>query len=140
MSAPKAGERSPAAPAEAVSMETANAARGPPKVSRGREYMLTLKAAIAKKLSDMPHAASAASGAAGMAAVAREITAATRQTRRRAGAGPTPRPIHRSESQPPAKPPAAARTGGIQANHAACTMVRCWASTKYSVVKLTQRL
>src|SRR6516225_6892898 len=120
----------PAAPAEAVSIETANAARGPPKVSSGSEYMLTLKAATAKKLREIPQAARPTVGVKGMAKVMSERMEAARQTERRASAGSTPDWIQRRESQPPSKPPRAARAGGIQAYRAAWTRVRRRASTK----------
>src|SRR4051812_18835776 len=117
MSLPKRGDSSPAAPAEAVRIDTAKAAREPPKVSSGRLYMLTLKAAAAKKLMEMPTAAHPAFGAAGIAAVARPSTEAARQTRKRALTAAMPPCIHCREIQPPAKPPAPANTGGIHAYH-----------------------
>src|SRR5690349_16870248 len=107
------------APTDAVSMETANAARAPPKTSSGRAYIFTLKARIAKKLSETPAEAQRAEGAAGMAAPASARAAAATHTRRRASGGARPRSTSRFESHPPANPPIAANTGGIQAYQAA---------------------
>ncbi len=67
--------------------------------------MLTLNAATAKMLSEIPAEAQPGEGAHGMAAVARASTPAARQTRKRAAGGGTPRCTNRSESQPPRKPP-----------------------------------
>src|SRR5689334_12125680 len=125
MSLPNAGEMTNwMAPYDVTRIETANAARVPPNASSGRVYMLTLKAATAKMLSEIPAQAHAAVGAAGTAAVTSDNTEAARQTRKRAPIAATPRFISRSDSQPPAIPPAAANRGGIQAYHAACTSVR----------------
>src|SRR5204863_30035 len=120
-------------------METANAAGAPPKVSSGRVYILTLNPATAKMLREIPAQAHAAVGAAGIAAVASAIRDAARQTRKRADAAGSPRSTNRSDSHPPAKPPAPANTGGTHAYHAACTWVRPWTSTRYSVVHWNQR-
>src|SRR5512142_2487906 len=105
MSRPRSGEIRPAAPADAVSIDTANAAFGPPKMSSGRLYILTLNAATANQLSEIPAAPHDAAGANGIAAVARPSADAATHTRSRAAAGATPRSIHRRESAPPAKPP-----------------------------------
>src|ERR1051325_2524134 len=94
-------------------METAKAARAPPKHSTGMEYILTLNAATVKKLAEIPTQPHAALGAAGMAAVANENNEAAKQTRYRDAIADRPSPIQRSESQPPAIPPDAANTGGI---------------------------
>src|SRR4051794_12828129 len=111
-------------------METANAARDPPNASRGMEYILTLKAATAKKLTEIPTQLHAALGDAGIATVASESNEATTQTRYRDAIASLPRPIQRKESHPPAMPPAAAKTGGIQAYHAAWTFERWCTSTR----------
>src|ERR1035437_5615819 len=120
-------------------MATANAAGAAPKVSRGRVYMLTLKAATAKMLSEIPAAAQAGVGAHGRAAVARETTPAATHTRRRAAGAATPRSTNRRESQPPRKPPQHANTGGIQTYHAACWSVRRYTSTMYFEVHQDQK-
>src|SRR5438270_11442783 len=98
--------------------------------------MLTLKAATEKKLSEIPATAKAAPGAQGMAAVTRHAAAANPHTRRRAGKAATPAFIQRNESDPPARPPMAPRSGGSQANHAARTKLKWLTSTKWSVVQL----
>ena len=49
---------------------------------------------------------------------------AARQTRKRAAGAGSPRAMERSESQPPAKPPTAANTGGIHTYRTACCSVR----------------
>src|ERR1035437_2807427 len=95
-------------------MEMANAAGAAPKVSSGKVYMLTLKAATAKMLSEIPAAAHPGEVAHGRAAVARETTPAARHTRKRAADAARPRSTNRRESQPPRKPPQHANTGGIQ--------------------------
>src|SRR5215472_8470856 len=137
MTRPKAGEMSACTPPyEATRIETANAARAPPNASSGIVYMLTLNADTAKMLSEIIPDAQAAEGASGTAAVASEITAAATQTRNRAGSAARPRSMNRSESHPPAAPPAAANTGGIQAYHAACTSVTPCTWTRNSVVQL----
>src|ERR1044071_7141854 len=115
MRRPNQGDRRPGTPAEAVSMETAKAACEPPNTSSGSEYILTLKPATAKKLSEIPAAPHRAEGAEGMAAVASARTAESRQSRNRASGGATPRSISWRDSQPPVKPPAPAKTGGIHA-------------------------
>src|ERR1035441_561144 len=120
-------------------MEMANPAAAAPKVSSGKVYMLTLNAAMAKMLSEIPAAAHAGVGAHGKAAVAREITAAARQTRKGAGGAATPRATSRRESQPPRKPPPHANTGGIQTYHAACWSVRRYTSTMYFEVRSEER-
>src|SRR5438552_4232319 len=102
----------------------ANPARAAPNASSGSVYILTLNAATAAILSEMPAQAHAAVGAAGIAAVASETTAAVRHTRNRAGMAGTPRAISRLESHPPDKPPSALNSGGIQASHACCRNVR----------------
>src|SRR5580704_11622735 len=112
------------APAEAVRNDTAKAARAPPKASRGMLYILTLNAATAAKLSEIPAHVQAGWGAKGNKAVTSEITAASRHTRNRAGSGGTPRSTNRRESQPPAIPPSSAHRGGIQVYQAACPRVR----------------
>src|ERR1019366_4354089 len=109
-------------------MEMANAAGAAPKVSSGKVYMLTLKAATAKMLSEIPAAAHAGVGAHGRAAVARETTPAARH-----------RSTNRKESQPPRKPPQHANTGGIQTYHAACWSVRRYTSTMYFEVQRNQK-
>src|SRR5664279_6636660 len=101
-------------------MATAKAAGAAPKVSSGRVYMLTLKAATARMLSEIPAEAHAGEGAHGMAAVARASRLAARQTRKRAAGGSTPRSTSHNESKPPPKPPAAANTGGIHTYQTAC--------------------
>src|ERR1035437_10062368 len=135
-------------------MEMANAAGAAPKVSRGKVYMLTLKAATAKMLSEIPAAAHPGEVAHGRAAVARENTPAARHTRKRRGgggpggapppakraAGPArPRSTNRRESQPPRKPPQHANTGGIQTYQAACWSVRRYTSTMYFEVQKNQK-
>src|SRR5664279_6501673 len=97
----------------------ANAAGAAPKVSSGKVYMLTLKAATAKMLSEIPAAAHAGVAAHGRAAVARETTPAARQTRKRAAGAGRPRSTNRRESHPPRNPPQQANTGGIQTYQAA---------------------
>src|ERR1035438_6273919 len=119
-------------------MDTANAARAPPKTSSGSVYMFTLNAATAKKLSEIPAVAQAAEGAAGMAAVASESVEAARHARKRAAGAGTPRATQRHESEPPANPPRVAATGGIHAYHAACTNVRWRALTRYLAGQLVQ--
>src|SRR5579872_50925 len=105
-------------------METANAARVSPKTSSGMLYILTLKAAMAKMLSEIPAEAQAGVPAAGTAAESRATAAAAIQTRKRAVTGGMPRSMNRRESHPPAKPPAMANTGGIHAYHADSCRVR----------------
>src|SRR5690349_2026152 len=100
-------------------METANAARLPPKASSGMLYIFTLNAETAKMLSEIPAEAQAGEGASGMSAVASENTAAAKQTRNRAPSAAMPRSTRRSDSPPPTAPPTAANTGGIQAYQAA---------------------
>src|SRR3954471_21692489 len=118
MSLPRRGESRPAAPADAVSIETAKAAREPPKMSSGRLYMLTLNAATDRKLSEIPAAAQPAPGAPGIAAAASASTDAATHTRKRDDAAAAPRCIRCRDSQPPANPPTPANTGGIQAYQA----------------------
>src|ERR1035437_6630295 len=93
-------------------MEMANAAGAAPKVSSGKVYMLTLKAATAKMLSEIPAAAHPGEVAHGRAAVARETTPAARHTRKRAARAAPPRSAKRRERQAPRKPPPAPKTGG----------------------------
>src|ERR1035437_2746529 len=89
-------------------MEMANAAGAAPKVSSGKVYMLTLKAATAKMLSEIPAAAHPGEVAHGWAAVARETTPAARHTRKRAARGAPPR-VAKSQGEPAAEEAAAAR-------------------------------
>jgi hypothetical protein len=117
-------------------METAKAARAPPKASRGKVYILTLNAETAKILSEMAAEAHAAVDVRGTAAVASESTEAARHTRKRAAMGAIPRFTKRSESHPPPSPPAMANTGGIHASRAAAASVKWWTSTRYRVVQL----
>src|SRR5260370_24329687 len=111
-------------PVLATSMDTLKAARVPSNASRGSVYMLTLNAATARKLSEIPAAAQPGEGAAGTTAAANATTEAPRHTPKRACIAGTPRAISRHESQPPATPPTLAPTGGIQAYHAVCITVR----------------
>src|ERR1035437_6835364 len=120
-------------------MEMANAAGAAPKVSSGKVYMLTLKAATAKMLSEIPAAAHPGEVAHGRAAVARETTPAARHTRKRAGRGAPPRSANSRGSQPPRKPPQHANTGGIQTYQAACWSVRRYTSTMYFEVQKNQK-
>src|ERR1039457_6258660 len=120
-------------------MEMANPADAAPNVSSGKVYMLTLNAATAKMLSEMPADAHPGEAAHGSAAVASETTPAARQTRKRAAGAATPRFTNRSESQPPRKPPQHANTGGIQTYHAACRSVRRYTSTMYFEVQKNQK-
>src|SRR5450759_669880 len=120
-------------------MEMANAAGAAPKVSSGKVYMLTLKAATAKMLTEIPAEAHAGVGAHGSAAVARETTPAARHTRKRAAGGGTPRCTNRRESQPPRKPPQHANTGGIHTYHAASWSVSRYTSTRYFEVHQNQK-
>src|SRR5581483_3878838 len=116
MMAPNAGEiKACTAPYAATRIETANAARAPPKVSSGSVYMLTLKAATVPIASEIPAADKSGVGSHGIAAVARESTAATPQARVRAATAVNPRAIQESDSHPPAKPPIAAKANGIHA-------------------------
>src|SRR5947207_15981167 len=101
--------------------------------------MLTLNAATAKMLSEIPADAQPGEPAAGIAAVASASTPAARQTRKRAAGAGMPRLTNRSDSHPPANPPTAANTGGIHAYHAACRNVRRCTSTRNNVVQLNQR-
>src|SRR5579885_2297151 len=70
-------------------METAKAARAPPKVSSGIVYILTLNAATEKMLSEMPAEAKAGPGSQGMRAVRSAAAALQAQARvaQDAGAG-----------------------------------------------------
>src|SRR5438477_8159951 len=100
--APKSGEVSACiAPYADTSSETAKAARSAGNTSRGIEYILTLNAATAKKLIEIPAAARIAVGAHGIAAVIRQAIAASRHTRMRAAIASVPAPIARNESAPP---------------------------------------
>src|SRR5260370_2020573 len=85
-----------------------------PKVSSGKVYMLTLNAATAKMLSEIPADAHAGVGAHGRAAVARATTPAARHTRKRAPGAATPGRTNPRGSQPPKNPPQPASNGGIQ--------------------------
>src|SRR5258708_184929 len=123
------------APYADTSRETAKAARSAAKTSRGIEYILTLKAATAKKLSEIPAAAKEGEGAQGTRAVTRQATAASRHTRVRAAIVATPAFIHRNESAPPVSPPSAPHSGGSQANQAAPTKLSRLTSTRCSVVQ-----
>src|ERR1019366_3889763 len=96
-------------------MEMANPAAAAPKVSSGKVYMLTLNAATAKMLSEIPADAHPGVGAHGRAAVASATTPAARDTRKRAAGAATPRSPNRRESQTPRKPPPCAKTGGGKA-------------------------
>src|ERR1700683_3278013 len=96
-----------------------NAAREAPNTSSGKEYTLALCADTAKKLRAIPAVVQPGVCAAGIAAVRRESAAAVTHTRNRAADVARPRSIKRSESQPPAKPPSSAKTGGIHAYPAA---------------------
>src|ERR1035437_5735591 len=120
-------------------MEMANAVGAAPKVSSGKVYMLTLNAATAKMLSEIPAEAHAGVGAHGRAAVARETTLAARHTRKRAAGAGTPRSTNRRESQPPRKPPQHANTGGIQTYQTACWSVRRYTSTMCFEVQKNQK-
>src|ERR1039458_6482141 len=111
-------------------METAKAARPPPKVSRGSVYIFTLKADTAKMLREIAAEAVAAVDARGTSAVASARMAQARHTRKRAARAGTPRSTRRSDAHPPVKPPAMAKTGGIHAYQAACTSVRWWTPTR----------
>src|SRR4029077_17419755 len=111
------------APYDPTRIETAKAARWPPKASSGMVYIFTLNADTAKTLREITAEAHAAVGVSGTRVVANENTEASRHTRKRAPSGATPRPTKRKESQPPARPPVAAKTGGIHAYHAAWTSV-----------------
>src|SRR5450759_2747682 len=93
-------------------MEMANAAGAAPKVSSGKVYMLTLKAATAKMLSEIPAEAHAGVGAHGRAAVARKLRSppGTRgsarpapERRDRQIAGRASRPGSRRSTQIPAE-------------------------------------
>src|SRR4051812_42725497 len=90
------------APYADTNSDTAKAARSGENTSSGIEYILTLNAATAKKLSDMPTAANVASGAQGIRAVTRQAVAAMAHTRIRALTGSEPARIARNESVPPA--------------------------------------
>src|SRR5262245_60399065 len=129
MSRPKYGEISAAAPAEAVSIEIANAALAPPKRSIGSEYRLTLSAAAARKLTEIASDAQATVGVDGITAAASDRAAASTQTRNLARGAATPRRIQTIDIQPPANPPAAASAGGIHAHHLACSRLRPRART-----------
>src|ERR1035437_9279081 len=107
------------APRDSTRSDTAKAARVPPKASRGRVYIFTLKAATAKMFREIPAEAQAGVGAAGMTALASATTDAARHTRKRAATGGIPRSMKRSYNHPPASPPSMANSGGIQAYHAA---------------------
>src|ERR1039457_4705380 len=120
-------------------MEMANPAAAAPKVSSGKVYMLTLNAATAKMLSEIPAEAQAGEGAHGRAAVAKATTPDARHTRKRAAGAATPRSTNRRESQPPRKPPPHANTGGIQTYHAACWSVSRYTSTMYFEVQKNQK-
>ena len=111
-SLPNGGTRSP--PARRPPRPSASTPRRPrappPKASSGRVYMFTLKAATAKKLSEMPSARPARHWAPRAAPPwPATTTAASRQTRKRAARAGTPRSTSRSESHPPAKPPSIRR-------------------------------
>ena len=73
-----------AAPYDATSMEMANAARAPPKMSNGIVYTLTLTAETASMLNEIPVAVQPGVGSSGINAVGMASTAPTRQTRVRA--------------------------------------------------------
>src|SRR5579871_5028358 len=120
-------------------MAMAKAARAPPNVSSGSVYILTLKAATENMASEIPAADQAGLGIHGMAAAARERTAARKQTRVRAATASAPRRIRSSESQPPVKPPNAAKAKGIHENPAAAASERRCTSLKYDTVKLVQK-
>src|ERR1039457_3695626 len=129
-------------------MEMANPADAAPNVSSGKVYMLTLNAATAKMLSEMPADAHPGEAAHGSATVASETTPAARQTRKHAGGAATPRFTSRRGGQPPREPPHAAHTGGlpqhantggIQTYHAACWSVRRYTSTMYFEVQKNQK-
>src|SRR5664280_1491337 len=118
-------------------MEMANPAGAAPKTSSGKVYMLTLNAAMAKMLSEIPADAHPGVGAHGRAAVPRASTPAARHTRKRAAGAATPRSTNRRETQPPRKPPQHAKTGGIHTYHAACWSVSRCTSTMYFEVPVS---
>src|SRR5215472_4954655 len=89
----------------------------------------------------MAAAAHPALGIRGTNAVESSRMALIQQIRMRAANGSTPARMVWNANAPPARPPAVANTGGIQANRAfasACVIPR--ASTKYRVVQLVQRV
>src|ERR1035441_279655 len=137
--APIAGEISAcAAPYDATSMEIANAARAPPKMSSGIVYMLTLTPETARMLNEIPAAVQPAVGSSGISAVGMASSAPTRQTRVRAATAGKPVRIHTSDSQPPPNPPSAATKGGTTAYQFASASARRCFSTRYSVVQFVQ--
>src|ERR1700691_2609581 len=120
-------------------METANAARAPPKRSSGIVYTLTLTAETARMLSEIPAAVQPGVGGSGIGAGGTPTSPPTRQPRVRAATARPPARIHSSESQPPPKPPKAATRGGITAYQLASASARRCLSTKYNVVQFVQR-
>src|SRR5580658_240210 len=116
-------------------METAKAARAPPKMSSGIVYTLTLTAETARMLSEIPAAVQPGVGSSGISAVGKASSAPARQTRVRVTTAGTPVRIQSSDSQPPPKPPSAATSGGTTAYQLASTSARRCVSTGYSVVQ-----
>src|ERR1035438_6053663 len=105
-------------------MEMAKPAAAAPKVSSGRVYMLTLKAATAKMLSEIPAAAHPGDAAPGRGGGAPGNPPGPPPQPGGAAGPATPRPTNRKESQPPRNPPQQANTGGIQTYQAASWRVR----------------
>src|SRR5580693_2114670 len=124
-----------AAPYDATSMETAKAARAPPKMSSGMVYTLTLTAETARMLSEIPATVQPAEGSSGIVAVGKANRPPTRQIRVRAATAGSPARIQTSDSQPPPNPPNAAIRGGKTAYQLASASGRRCFSTRYSVVQ-----